>query len=200
LNKLSDIIFLGGGGHSLSCCDVLNQNKNFNLIGFIDANKNALLSESGYEWLGSDNNMQEAIQKYKNIFISIGHMKTADKRVFLYEKSKKIGGVFPILKSNFSYISPTAFIEEGSLIMHGAVINAKAHISKNCIINSNSVIEHGVTIGNHVHIAPSAIILGDVKIGDECFIGAGAIIREGVTIGKRTVIKAREIVIHDKNK
>jgi len=200
LNKLNNIIFLGGGGHSLSCCDVLNQNKNFNLIGFIDANKNALLSESGYEWLGSDNNMQEAIEKYKNIFISIGHMKTADKRVSLYEKSKKIGGVFPILKSNFSYISPTAFIEEGSLIMHGAVINAKAHISKNCIINSNSVIEHGATIGNHVHIAPSAIILGDVKIGDECFIGAGAIIREGVTIGKRTIIKAREIVIDDKNK
>ena len=58
MNKLSNIIFLGGGGHSLSCCDVLNQNKNFNLIGFIDANKNALLSESGYEWLGSDNNIQ----------------------------------------------------------------------------------------------------------------------------------------------
>ena len=200
MNKLSDIIFLGGGGHSLSCCIVLNQNKNFNLIGFIDANKNALLSESGYEWLGSDNNMQEAIEKYKNIFISIGHVKTADKRVFLYEKSKKLGGVFPILKSNFSYISPTAFIEECLLIMHGAVINAKVNISKNCIINSNSIIEYGVSIGNHVHIAPSATILGDLKIGDECFIGAGAIIREGVKIGKRTVIKAREIVIHDKNK
>ena len=75
--------------------------------------------------------------------------------------------------------------------MHGAVINEKVHISKNCIINSNSVIVYGVTIGNHVHIAPSATILGDLKIGDECFIGAGAIIREGVTIGKRTVIKAR---------
>ncbi len=65
MNKLSDIIFLVRGGYSLSCCDVLNQNKNFNLIGFIDANKNALLSESGYEWLGSDNNIQEAIQNIK---------------------------------------------------------------------------------------------------------------------------------------
>ena len=65
MNKLSDIIFLVRAGHSLSCCDVLNQNKNFNLIGFIDANKNALLPESGYEWLGSDNNIQEAIQNIK---------------------------------------------------------------------------------------------------------------------------------------
>tara|TARA_B100000795_G_C22544151_1_gene339969 strand:+ start:480 stop:674 length:195 start_codon:yes stop_codon:yes gene_type:complete len=54
--------------------------------------------------------------------------------------------------------------------MHEAVINAKAYISKNCIINSNSIIEHGVSIGNHVNIAPSATILGDIKIGDECFV------------------------------
>jgi UDP-3-O-[3-hydroxymyristoyl] glucosamine N-acyltransferase len=86
-------------------------------------------------------------------------------------KKQKNKWSFPILKSNFSCISPTAFIEEGSLIMHGAVINAKVHISKNCIINSNSIIEYGVSIGNHVHIAPSATILGDIKIGDECFIG-----------------------------
>jgi UDP-3-O-[3-hydroxymyristoyl] glucosamine N-acyltransferase len=86
-------------------------------------------------------------------------------------KKQKNKWSFPILKSNFYYISPTTFIEEGSLIMHGAVINAKVYISKNFIINSNSIIKHGVSISNHVHIAPSATILGDIKIGDECFIG-----------------------------
>ena len=83
MNNLSNIVFIGGGGHSLSCCDILNQNKNFNLIGFIDPNKNAVLSKSGCEWLGPDEYLKDLIYKYKNIFISIGHIKSPDKRFFL---------------------------------------------------------------------------------------------------------------------
>jgi len=198
LNNLSNLIFIGGRGQSLSCCDNLDQNKNFNLIGFVDPNKNAVLSQSGYKWLGYDEHLKDLIYKYKNIFISIGHIKNPDKRVFYYNESKKIGAIFPVLKSKFSYISPTAVVEEGSIIMNGAIINAKAHISKNCIINSNAVIEHGASISKHVHIAPSATILGDVSIEEECFIGAGAIIREGVTIRKKTIIRAGEVVFYNK--
>ena len=65
MNNLSNIVFIGGGGHSLSCCDILNQNKNFNLIGFIDPNKNAVLSKSGCEWLGPDEYLKDLIYKYK---------------------------------------------------------------------------------------------------------------------------------------
>ena len=198
MNKLINVIFIGGGGHSLSCSDVLYQSKNINLIGFIDPNQNALLSKNGSKWLGSDDHLKDLIYNYKNIFISIGHIKSAEKRVYYYNESKKLGAVFPILKSKFSYISSTAIVEEGSIIMNGAVINAKAHIAKNCIINSNAVIEHGVSISNHVHIAPSATILGDVTIEQECFIGAGAIIREGVTIRKKSIIRAGEVVMYDK--
>ena len=198
MNKLINVIFIGGGGHSLSCCDVLYQNKNLNLIGFVDPNQNALLSKNGGKWLGSDDNLKDLIYNYKNIFISIGHIKSPEKRVFYFDESKRLGAIFPILKSKFSYISPSAIIEEGSIIMNGAVINAKAHVAKNCIINSNAVIEHGVYISNHVHIAPSAIILGDVSIEEGCFIGAGAIIREGVTIRKKSIIRAGEVVLYDK--
>ena len=196
----TNIVFLGGGGHSLSCCDILHQDKVFNLIGFIDTNKNALLKENGYKWLGSNDTLEDVIKKYKNIFICIGYIKKPNKRIYFYEESKKFGGLFPILKSKFAYVSQTAFVEEGSLIMNGVNINAKVHIGKNCIINTNAVIEHGANVGNHVHIAPSATILGDVNIGDECFIGAGAIIREGISIGKGIIIKAGELVIKNRSK
>ena len=195
-----DILFIGGGGHSLACADILLQNKSFNLAGFIDPNKNAPLATNGYKWIGSDEQLIQATAKYKNIFISIGYIKDPSKRIYLFNECKKLGCNFPILKSNFCYVSPTASIEEGTLIMNGTIVNAKSHIKKNCIINNNVVIEHGVSIGNNVHLAPSSTILGDVSIGDQCFIGAGAIIREGVSIQKGTFIKAGEIITSSNDK
>lgn len=192
---MKNIIFIGGGGHSLSCADILIQDKNLHLIGFIDHNKNALLTKDNYKWLGSDEVLEFLINKYKNVFIAMGHIRNPQNRIFFYEKSKQIGAIFPILQSQHSYVSPSSNIEEGTLIMHGAVINAKAHISKNCIINTNAVIEHGAQIGNHVHIAPNATILGDVRIEDECFIGAGTIIKEGATVKKGTFIRAGEVFV-----
>ena len=194
MNNKKNLIFVGGGGHSLSCADIVSQQNFYNLVGFTDPNKNSILSTKGFAWLGSDDNLENIIDKSKYVFISLGHTKQATLRVSAYNKCKHLGLSFPILKSSYSYVSSSANIDEGTLIMNGVIINAFAYVKKNCIINSNAVIEHGVRIGNHVHIAPSAIILGDVNIGDECFIGAGAIVKEGTTIKKGTYIRAREIV------
>ena len=66
-----------------------------------------------------------------------------------------------------------------------------------CKFNINSQIHHGCQIGNFVTIAPSAIILGNVKI-DECsYIGAGSIIKENIKIGKNCIIGAGSVVISD---
>ena len=194
MSNKKNLIFVGGGGHSLSCADIVSQQNLYNLIGFTDPDKNSILSTKGFAWLGSDDNLENIIEKYKNVFISLGHTRNATLRISAYNKCKQLGLSFPILKSSYSYVSSSANIGEGTLIMNGVVINAYAHVKKNSIINSNAVIEHGAKIGNHVHVAPSAIILGDVIIGDECFIGAGAIVKEGTTVKKGTYIKAREIV------
>ena len=53
-------------------------------------------------------------------------------------------------------------------------------------------------IGDRTWIAPSAEIIGDVKIGKNCYIGFGAIIRGdigSITIGDETVIE-ENVVIH----
>ena len=194
MNNKQNLIFVGGGGHSLSCADIVSQQNFYNLIGFTDPNKNSLLSKKGLSWLGSDDNLEHIFENYKNAFIALGHTRQATLRISAYKKCKNLGFSFPILKSSYSYVSSTANVDEGTLIMNGVVINAYAQVKKNCIINSNAVIEHGAKIGNHVHVAPSAIILGDVNIEDKCFIGAGAIIKEGKTIKNGTYIKAREIV------
>ena len=192
---MKKIIFVGGGGHSLVCADIINQNKNLTLAGFVDKKKDALLGKSGFQYLGNDQDLEFLIEKYKYFFISFGQIKSPLKRIEVFKKIINLGGDFIKLISNYSYVSPSAIIDMGTIIMNGTVVNAKSVIGKNCIINTNAVIEHGVTIESNVHIAPSATILGDANIKEGCFIGAGAIVREGVTIEKNTIVSAGEKIM-----
>ncbi len=192
----NNIVLIGGGGHSLVCYDVISQNQNLNLVGFVDIRSDVVLRKIGCKYLGNDDNLGELIKKRYFFFVSVGQIKSPNKRIEIYNKVKKMGGNFIVLISTFSYVSPLASIDEGSLVMNGSIINAKAKIGKNCIINTNAVIEHGVKIESNVHIAPSAIILGDANIKEGSFIGADTIIREGLTIKKNSVIPAGEKVMY----
>ena len=198
MSKVDKIIFIGGGGHSLSCAEIVSRNDNYELAGYLDPQKNSLLSQHGIERLGSDNILEATIKKYKNFLITIGHVKSPKKRIELFNKIINLGGSLPNLISKFSYVSKFSKIGKVTIIMNGVVINSNSTIMDNCIINTSATIEHEVKINSHVHIAPSATILGNVNIGAGSFIGAGAIIKEGVKINANTFIKAGEKVFIDR--
>lgn len=193
----NNVVLIGGGGHSLVCYDVVCQHRNLNLVGFIDVKPDTILSEIGCKYLGNDTIINDLINKNYSFFISIGQIKSPKRRIEIYNNISNLGGSFINLISNFSYVSPIAHIDYGTIVMNGSVINAKAKIGKNCIINTNVTIEHEVVIESNVHVAPNATILGNVYIEEGCFIGAGSIIREGVTIKKHTVLPAGKKVMYD---
>ena len=90
--------------------------------------------------------------------------------------------------------SKKAKVNNGSIVMHKAVVNSYAEIGSNCIINSSSLIEHGVKVGNHTHVSTGAILNGDCKVGNNSFIGSGTIVKEGVKIGNRCIIGMGQII------
>ena len=125
-----NIIFIGGGGHSLVCADIINQNKNLTLVGFVDNKKDALLGKSGYQYLGKDKDLEFLIEKYKYFFISFGQIKSPLKRIEAFKKIINLGGNFIKLISNYSYVSPSAMIDIGTIIMNGTIVNAKVLLVK----------------------------------------------------------------------
>lgn len=121
-----------------------------------------------------------------------------------YSKFKKLCG---------SYISKKSFINtsEVSLNKKGLILPDKRSIiiqdfvkiypfvnfGIGCKFNINSQIHHECQIGDFVTIAPSAVILGNVKIDDCTYVGAGSIIKENVKIGKNCIIGAGSVVVKD---
>jgi sugar O-acyltransferase (sialic acid O-acetyltransferase NeuD family) len=194
---MKDIILVGGGGHCVSCIDVIEQEKLYRIKGIIQKTLNNKKDILGYPVIGLDLDLQKIVKKNTNILIATGQIKSPKIRIKLFNLVESLGAKFPIIKSPKSYCSKYSQISHGTILMHYSLVNSNVKIGKNCIINSKSLIEHDVVISDHVHISTGAILNGGVKVGSGSFIGSGAIIKEGVEIGKNVVIGAGKIILNN---
>jgi sugar O-acyltransferase (sialic acid O-acetyltransferase NeuD family) len=177
------LILVGGGGHCISCIDVIEQEGKFEIAGIVDANKIGL-QVLGYPVLGGDNDLPTLRKTYKHAFVTIGQIKTSSTRIKLFERLVILDFNLPIIISPRAYVSRHAVIHDGSIVMHDVLINAQAEIGNNCIINTKALIEHNSKIGSHCHISTGAVLNGDVVVGYGTFIGSNAVVRESVNISK----------------
>ena len=182
------MILIGGGGHCKSCIDVIEQSGAFQIAGIVDVPEKLHQKILGYEIIATDSELPDLVKEYGCFFITIGQIKSPDRRVKLFESLKSLGVKFPVIVSPLAYISKHAEVGEGTIVMHHALINAGAKIGSNCIINTKALIEHDAIIGNHCHIATGAIINGGVKVGGGTFFGSNAVSKEYIEIGEHTVI------------
>jgi len=188
-----NIILIGGGGHCVSVIDVIENDNKFNILGILDSNikeDNVL----GYQILGGDNLIPELVNENTYFLITVGQIKSYSSRKkiakILIENKAKLATII----SSIAYVSKHATIGEGSVIMNGAVVNAKSTIGKNCIINTKSNVEHGVSIGDFCHLSTCAVINGDSVIENGTFIGSNATISNNVSIKENSIISAGKFI------
>lgn len=93
-----------------------------------------------------------------------------------------------------TFVSPSAKISEGTVVLHRALVQADSIIGRHVILNTGSQIDHDCVIGDFSHIAPGAILCGGVRVGKNVLIGAGAVILPGIKIGDNATIGAGSIV------
>jgi sugar O-acyltransferase (sialic acid O-acetyltransferase NeuD family) len=188
------IILIGAGGHSTSCIDVIEKTKKFIIVGLVDK-KNKKFVRVGKKKYSVYSEETFLKKKFcKNILIALGSEKLTKKREHLFNKYKRMNFNFPKIISPLSYVSKHSFVDEGTIVMHGAIINANVKIGKNCIINTKSLIEHDCIIGDNSSIATSATINGNVKIEKNCFIGSKAVLVPSIKLKKNSFIKASQLI------
>lgn len=94
-------------------------------------------------------------------------------------------------------VSNYATIEEGTIVMQGAIIQSDSHIGRHCIINSGASVDHECRIDDYVHISPHSTLCGNVHVGEGSWIGAGTTIIPGIKIGRWCTIGAGSVVVRD---
>lgn len=185
----SKIILVGGGGHCVSCIDVIEQQDRFQIAGVIDPDKTKD-QVLGYPILGDDTLLPVLKDRYDYALVTIGQIKSSENRVKIYNKLVSLGFDLPVIISPRAYVSRHAIVKPGTIIMHHAFLNAGVEVGCNSIINSKALIEHDSQIGNHCHISTGAIVNGGVVIGQGSFLGSNSVIKENVKIGDGVFLRS----------
>ncbi len=185
---MQNLILIGGGGHCKSCIDVIEQTGRFQVAGIVDVTKKLHQKILGYEIIATDDELPRLVNEYENFLITLGQIKSPKKRISIFQTLKESGAKLPVMVSPLAYVSKHARIEEGTIVMHYALVNAGAKIGKNCIINTRALIEHDAIVADHCHIATGAVINGGVRVGPGTFFGSNAVSKEYVEIGENAVI------------
>ena len=184
------MILVGGGGHSKSCIDVIEQTNKFEIIGILDHKDKFGSKVLGYKVIGDDDDMRKFKGKDTQFLITVGQLESATLRKKLFNEVLKSGNEIATVISPRAYVSKYASLGKGVIVMHDALVNADAVIGDNCIINSKSLIEHDCIIEAHCHISTSAVVNGDVHISEGTFFGSNAVSRQSVSIGPSSFVKA----------
>jgi len=176
------IVLLGGGGHCHSVIDVIEQENKYEIIGIIDKKELIGTDVLGYKIIASDDELDEIYRTCKNAIITVGQIETNHVRVKLFNKLKELGFNLPVIISPLAYVSKHSFIDEGTVVMHHALINANVKIGKNCIVNSKALIEHDSIIEDYCHISTASVINGGVIVKEGNFFGSNATSKQSIVI------------------
>lgn len=182
------LILIGAGGHAHSCIDVIEQHGQYQIVGLVGLPEEMNTKHLGYTVIARDDDLPELAKTYQYALITVGHVRSPHSRMRLYQRATEIGFQFPDIVSPTAHLSCHATIGAGTIVMHGAIINAGARIGNNCIINTRALIEHDAIVEDHCHISTGAILNGDVTLGAGSFVGSGSIIKESILIGKGCLV------------
>lgn len=193
------LILIGAGGHARSCIDVIEQQDCFHIAGLVGLpeQRGAKYTDYGYPVIGVDDDLFSFAKSYQYALITIGQMQSSEHRIRLYRQTVQLGFQLPVIIAPTAHVSRHAVIGGGTIVMHGAIVNAGASIGENCIINSRSLIEHDTKVEDNCHISTGAILNGGVTVGAGSFIGSGSVIMQGVAIGRDCLVGMGMGVRHD---
>lgn len=190
--EVNKIAVLGASGHGKVVAE-LAELLGYSVIFFDDNYPNRTMVEH-WEIIGTNDDLVANIGKYTKAFIAIGNNVTRQKKQL---QLKAAGFKLPVLIHPNAIVSPSASIEEGTVIMAGAIVNSYAQITEGCVINTGAIIEHDCLISKFSHISPNATLAGGVSVGENSWVGMGSTIKQLINVGSNCIVGASSVVLRD---
>ena len=110
------------------------------------------------------------------------------------EAEARKGTRFTYLIHPSATVASSALIGMGTVIMAGAIVQARAQIGMHCIINTGAQVDHDCIVHDFAHISPNATLCGAVEIGEGAWVGAGATMIQGMKVRAWSVVPAGSTV------
>jgi sugar O-acyltransferase (sialic acid O-acetyltransferase NeuD family) len=192
-----DLYLIGGGGHCRACIDVIEAVGQYRILGIVDLPAKLQEKNLGYTVLATDQDLERLARENCGFLVTIGQIGSPALRMKAFSSLEKLGVFLPRIISPRAYVSAHSQIGEGTIVMHGATLNAAASVGVNCILNTHSIVEHDAQIADHCHISTGVVINGECRVGAHTFIGSNSVLAHGVSIAADVVVGAGSVVHRD---
>lgn len=191
------VVLIGAGEHGRVVAEAIRSRpERLDLVGFVDpAPCEETVSRLGIPRLGAE----DALVRHPGLrgVVGVGAVGVSKVRAEVVARlAPKLSGWAPVIHES-AWVSPTAEIGEGTVVLAGAVVNTGARIGRHVIVNSGAIVEHDVELGDFVQLSPGAVIGGGTRIGSGSYIGLGARIRDHVKVGTEVLVAMGAVVVSD---
>lgn len=182
------VVVMGRGGQGRVVLDACVA-AGFDVVGVLDDGAAPGSDCNGVPVLGSVE-AWPSVQPDAGFVLALG----SGERIDLAAKLRAAGRELPPVVHPRAWVSPSATIGAGSVLMSGVSVNANARIESVVIVNANASIDHDCVLETGAQIGPGTTFPGSVRVGARAFVGAGVIALPGVAIGEGAIVGAGAVV------
>ena len=190
------LILIGGGEHARVVAEAVRSGPlGPSLLGFVDPDASERTSKLELPRLGDDSAL--AHHPGAVAVLGIGASGPSSHRAEVVGRLSPLVSSWAVVIHQTAWVSPSASLGEGTVVMAGAVVNSGARIGNHCVVNTGVVIEHDVVLGDYVFVGPGATIGGGATIGAGAFVGLGCCVRDHRAVGVRALVGMGAVVVND---
>ncbi len=184
---MKNLIVIGAGGHA-GCVADAARSAGFTIVGFFDHSA------------GQTAGKREALDSLDGVDLEATGLALGIGANFSREaayatiKDSYPGAQFPVIVHSSAWVSPSANLVEGAVVMSMASIGPGCSVGLGSLVNTGSSLDHDSTMGSFASLGPGARTGGSVTIGERTVVGLNAGILHGISVGSDTVIGAHSLV------
>jgi len=191
---MNQLLILGAGGHGKVMAEAAEAKGVWNKIALLDDRFAILDGSLRWPVLAKIDKAERFVSEYSHAIVAIGDFR---KRLEWLDMLSSLGFRIPTLIHPTAWVSPSASLAEGCVVMANATVQADARLGRGCIVNTGASVDHDCQIGDGVHICPGVSLGGDVSVGHGSWLGIGCSVIQGVHIGGHVTVGAGAAVIRD---
>ncbi len=161
--QMKSLLIIGAGGHGHVVAETAVA------CGY----QTSFLDDHSPEAVGTIAQLELLAPKFDACFVAIGN-NTLRKQ--LIERLQALSCTLATLVHPTAYVSPSAKIGLGTIVVSKALINTRSLVGVGCILSAGCIIDHDVLIQDYVHINAGAICKAGTTVSECQKIDAGQIV------------------------
>ncbi|MFN0128179.1 MAG: acetyltransferase [Verrucomicrobiales bacterium] len=194
---LPHILIIGASGHGMVAADAARA-QGYGVAAFLDSFKPEGSECLGARVIGKPADLPALMERQG---LTTGFLAISNNFIRAQVASQLAalapGFRFATIIHPAAWVSPTATVAEGTLILAGAVVNAACRVGAHAIVNTKASLDHESEMEPFSSLLPGVTTGGAVRIGECACVCAGATLVHQVRIGSHTVVGAGSLVLCD---